>query len=241
MRASNWEFRNRAMIFGLIIACGFSLYSADHLSATQVLVNWLGRKAGVSPDTLARAVFFAATALLALSALLRTWASAYLHASVVYASQVKTASLVAEGPYRRLRNPLYLGNIMLAVAMASLMSRSGAVLAILLMWLFCYRLIVREEADLKTRQGEPYVRYCNTVSRLWPSLRARVPASGKAAHWQEGFKAELWYWGFVASLGVFAGTLQVKYFYVILAASILLFWMSSAVRKKHKKNAGATS
>jgi protein-S-isoprenylcysteine O-methyltransferase Ste14 len=240
MRASNWEFRNRAMIFGLIIGCSFSLYAVDHLSAVQVLVNWLGSRINVNPDALARAIFFAATILLALAALLRTWASAYLHAAVVYAAEVKTARLVADGPYRRMRNPLYLGNIMMAVAMASLMNRSGAILAILLMWLFCYRLIVREEADLKASQGDQYVRYCNAVPRLWPALRARVPASGKAAEWRAGFKAELWYWGFAASLGAFAGTLSLRYFYLILCASILIFWISSTMLEKKQKEKTAS-
>ena len=228
------------MIFGLIIGCSFSLYAVDHLSAVQVLVNWLGSRINVNPDALARAIFFAVTILLALAALLRTWASAYLHAAVVYASEVKTANLVADGPYRRVRNPLYLGNIMMAVAMASLMNRSGAVLAILLMWLFCYRLIVREEADLKASQGDQYVRYCSAVPRLWPAVRPRVPASGKAAQWRAGFKAELWYWGFAASLGAFAGTLSLRYFYVILCASILLFWISSTILEKRQKKKTAS-
>lgn len=230
------------MIFGLIMACSFSLYSWDHLSAMQVLVNWLGPKIKVNPDVLAHFLFFAAAALLALAALLRTWASAYLHAAVVYAPEVKTASLVADGPYRRVRNPLYLGNIMMAIAMASMMSRSGATVAILLMWLFCYRLIVREEAELKARQGDLYVRYCNAVPRLWPALRPRIPASGKAARWKEGFKTELWYWGFAASLAAFAATLALKYFFTILGASILLFWISTTMfEKTHKRKARSQS
>lgn len=230
------------MIFGLIIACSFSLYSWDHLSAMQVLVNWLGPKIKVNPDVLAHFLFFAAAALLAIAALLRTWASAYLHAAVVYAPEVKTASLVADGPYRRVRNPLYLGNIMMAIAMASMMSRSGATVAILLMWLFCYRLIVREEAELKARQGDPYVWYCNAVPRLWPAPSPRIPASGKAAKWKEGFKAELWYWGFAASLAAFAATLALKYFFMILGASILLFWISTTMfEKTHKRKARSQS
>lgn len=235
MRASNWEFRNRAVIFGLIIGCSFSLYTIDHLSAVQILVNWLEPRISVNADAMARAIFLAATILLSLAALLRTWASSYLHATVVYASEVKTARLVADGPYRRVRNPLYLGNIMMAVAMASLMNRSGALVAILLMWLFCYRLIVREEAGLKASQGEMYVRYCDAVPRLWPAMRPRIPASGKAADWKAGFKAELWYWGFAAAMGAFAATLSLKYFYVILCASILLFWISSAMLEKTQK------
>jgi protein-S-isoprenylcysteine O-methyltransferase Ste14 len=236
MRATNWEFRNRAMIFGLIIGLSFALYSWDYLSAMQVLVNWLGPRISLDPDVLARFIFFAAALLLALAALLRTWSSAYLHATVVYASEVKTATLVADGPYRYVRNPLYLGNIMMAIAMASMMSRSGATVAILLMWLFCLRLIVREEADLEARQGDQYVRYCIAVPRLWPALRPRVPASGKIANWKAGFKAELWYWGLATSLAAFAATLALKYFFVILSASILLFWISSAMLEKKQKN-----
>src|SRR6185437_4132784 len=59
MRASNWEFRDRAMIFGLIIAWSFALYSWDHFSAIQVLVNWLGPKISMNPDALAHSVFCA--------------------------------------------------------------------------------------------------------------------------------------------------------------------------------------
>ena len=58
-----------------------------------------------------------------LAALVRTWASAYLHSSVVYAAEVKTASLVADGPYRQVRNPLYFGNVLMVIGIGSMMSR----------------------------------------------------------------------------------------------------------------------
>lgn len=50
-------------------------------------------------DFWARVLFFAAALLLALAAMLRTWASAYLKSQIVYASDVKSASLAAGGPY----------------------------------------------------------------------------------------------------------------------------------------------
>jgi hypothetical protein len=47
MKATNWEFANRALVFGLIFAFAFPLYSLDHQNSTAALANWLqlpGRK-----------------------------------------------------------------------------------------------------------------------------------------------------------------------------------------------------
>src|SRR3989442_13506873 len=58
-------------------------------------------------DLVARLLFAFAAFWLVVAALIRTWASSYLRAAVVYAAEVKTESLVADGPYRQVRNPLY--------------------------------------------------------------------------------------------------------------------------------------
>ncbi|HEX2715284.1 MAG TPA: isoprenylcysteine carboxylmethyltransferase family protein, partial [Candidatus Acidoferrales bacterium] len=79
----------------------------------------------MDPDPLARLLFAFAAFLLVVAALIRTWASSYLHAGVVYAAEVKTESLVADGPYRRVRNPLYFANVLMAIGMGALMSRAG--------------------------------------------------------------------------------------------------------------------
>jgi hypothetical protein len=44
------------------------------------------------------------------------------------------------------------------------------------MLLFCYRLILREEAELRAVQGASYDEYQKAVPRLWPALRPCVPA-----------------------------------------------------------------
>ena len=167
-----------------------------------------------------------------MAAFIRTWASSYLHANVVYASQVKTESLVADGPYRHVRNPLYLANVLMAIGMGAMMSRTGFVVAVAAMLIFSYRLILREERELEESRGEPYLRYVKAVPRLWPSPWPRVAASGRQAKWRDGFRAESWYWGFAVAVATFALTLNVALFFVILAASIVLFWVSSAVLQK---------
>jgi protein-S-isoprenylcysteine O-methyltransferase Ste14 len=232
MKATQWEFANRALLFGLIYAVTFGAYSVDQENATALLANWSGARMAISADAVAHGIFALAALLAVLAALVRTWASSYLGAGVVYASEVRTASLVADGPYRRVRNPLYFANIMLALAMGALASRTGFVIAVTLTLIFCYRLILREEADLRATQGEPYEDYCQAVPRLWPAWRPRIPSAGRPPNWVHGFKAEFWYWGIAVSLVVFAVTLNVKLFFAILAGSLIWFWIASTFLEK---------
>ena len=232
MKATNWEFANRALIFGLIFALTFALYSLDPENSTAALSNWLAVRLDINANVVAHLLFGFAALLLVMAALLRTWASSYLHRGVVYAPDVKTESLVAEGPYRLVRNPLYFANVLMAVGMGAMMSRIGFVVAVAAMLVFCYRLILREEADLQASQGKQYADYRSLVPRLRPSLRPRIASAGHQARWKDGFKAESWYWGFAAAVVTFAITLNLKLFFAILAGSIALFWVSSVILQK---------
>jgi protein-S-isoprenylcysteine O-methyltransferase Ste14 len=241
MKATNWEFTNRALVFGLIFAFTFPLYSLDHQNSTAALANWLGPRLRMDADLVARLLFAFAAFLLAMAALIRTWASSYLHAKVVYAAEVKTDLLVADGPYRRVRNPLYFANVLMAIGMGAMMSRTGFFVATLAMLAFCYRLILREEAELQASQVEQYERYRKAVPRLWPSLRQRIASAGGRARWTEGFKAESWYWGFAAAVVAFAATLNLKLFFGILGASLVLFWVSSVILQKKSNSQSSNS
>jgi protein-S-isoprenylcysteine O-methyltransferase Ste14 len=233
MKATNWEFANRALIFGLVYAIAFPLYSVDHQNSTAALANWLGDGLVRNANFITHLLFAFAAFLLLVAALIRTWASSCLQANVVYAAEVKTESLVAEGRYRRVRNPLYFGNVLMAIGMGAMMSRSGFFMAIVAMQLFCYRLILREESELHASQGEQYERYRKAVPRLWPSLWPRVASAGHQTSWAEGFKAESWCWGCAAAVAAFAVTLNIKVFFRILATSLVLLWFSSVVLQKN--------
>jgi len=237
MGATGWEFKNRAILFGLIFAVSFSLYSFDPRNSTALLADWLSPRLGVSGGLLARMLFGLAAAVLVLAALLRTWASSYLKASVVYASEVKTARLVADGPYRRVRNPLYFANLLLALGMGAMLSPAGFLVEVILMIVFCYRLILREEAELLANQGEAYRQYQEAVPRLAPSLKPRVALAGGRANWAEGFQAEFWYWGFPVSVASFAFTLNTAAFLVILSLSVALLWVGTRLLPKSGRGA----
>jgi protein-S-isoprenylcysteine O-methyltransferase Ste14 len=232
MGATDWEFKNRAMIFGMIFGCTFPLYVIDPQNTAAELANWLGARIGRDPEPLAHVIFISAAVLLAVAALLRTWASAYLNARVVYASEVKSALLVADGPYRHLRNPLYLANVLMAISLGAMESRLGFIVAVAAMLLFCYRLIWREEADLRASQGDRYATYCKAVPRLWPSIRPRIASAASSAEWQAGFRAEFWYWGFALALTVFAVTFNLTLFFAIFTLSIGAFWAVSWITQK---------
>jgi len=124
----------------------------------------------------------------------------------------------------------------MAIGVGAMMSRTGFLVAVALMVVFSYRLILREETELRANQRERYERYANAVPRLWPSLLARAVSAGRQPNWKDGFKAESWYWGFAASSIAFAITLNLKVFFAIFVASIVVFWVSSAVLGK--KSAG---
>jgi protein-S-isoprenylcysteine O-methyltransferase Ste14 len=233
MKASDWEFKQRAVLFGLIFGLPGILYTVDHQNATAAVANWLAQSMHKDADSIARDLFAAAAVVVAAAALVRTWASAYLHSSVVYASEVKTSALVADGPYRQVRNPLYFGNVLMVIGIGSMMSRVGFVLAFVAMLAFCYRLILREEADLLASQGESFAAYLRAVPRLFPSPWPRIPPAGSTAKWSAGFLAELWCWGFALALAGFAVTLKMVVFVVILGASVALFWVSSSAMQKN--------
>ena len=228
MKATRWEFENRAVILGVVFGVSFFLSSFDRRNAAVAVAEPLAARLHVDGDAAARAVFALGAVIAALGAATRTWASAYLAADVVYAEQLKTASLVADGPYRFVRNPLYLGNVFLAIGMGAMASRFGFVLLNALMLLFSYRLILREEGELAAAQGAGYDAYRARVPRLFPSPTPLVPSAGRRPRWKNAFVAESWYWGFALAVAVFAATLSVKLLFGILAVSIaMLFTVSS--------------
>jgi protein-S-isoprenylcysteine O-methyltransferase Ste14 len=235
MRATDWEFKNRAMLFGMIFGVSFLLSSIDHQNATTWLAARLAPHVGWNEDPVAQALFVIAAGLLICAALVRTWASAYLKSEVVYAKEIKTAALVADGPYRHVRNPLYFGNVLMGLGMGALASRLGFVVLQVLMLVFCYRLIFREEVELRAAQGEQYDAFKKAVPRLCPAFTPRIPAAGGKANRGAGFKAEGWVWGFALAVTLFAITLRFKVFLIVLAMMGLFFTVALAPRKNALK------
>ncbi|MBA2441509.1 MAG: isoprenylcysteine carboxylmethyltransferase family protein [Rubrobacter sp.] len=91
--------------------------------------------------------------------------------------------LVLEGPYRYVRNPLYVTDLLLIVG-AALLTRSWALL--LLAAAYAAQLALQlplEEQELGERFGGRYRRYCELVPRFIPRLR---PLEQRALYRKDG-------------------------------------------------------
>lgn len=241
MRATEIEFRQRFWFIGGIFWLGFLCYSFDHQNAGITVAQLLWRRT-IDPNspssTRPLQVVFAFAALLCiLCGLIRTWAAAYLRSAVVHDHALHSESLVADGPFRRMRNPLYLGGVLLAAGVGFLASRTGWFVMTFGLLFFYYRLIFREEAALNASQGKSFRTYCAAVPRFFPALRARVPASGAKPRWGQAFGGELFIWGFAAGVVVFAITLHEVLCWIITGASFaayLGYWLVSSRLTKRK-------
>jgi hypothetical protein len=97
---------------------------------------------------------------------------------------------------------------------------------------FVYRLILREEAGLLESHGDGYRRYFETVPRLWPSWRPRVAAGGARPNWVDGFVGETCMWGLAIGMAVYAVTLRLAHFWIIIGAGFAVYFVQAWVRKR---------
>src|SRR4051812_21097208 len=237
MKATNFEFANRWWLFGVIFGLSFFLFAVDHQPIGVRIANALISRFHLPENSALHLVFGIGAAILVLMAILRTWGSAYLGRDVVHDHALHSDRLQADGPYRHTRNPLYFGNVLMALGMSVIAPIIGAPVIILGIPLFCYRLIGREEAALEAEQGQPYRDYMRAVPRLWPSLAARIPGTATRPDWINGLAAEAFFWSFAFGLLAFAISLDIRWFYGGLVASPIASWLPRLPLPTRKKSA----
>ncbi|MCU0650750.1 MAG: isoprenylcysteine carboxylmethyltransferase family protein [Candidatus Omnitrophica bacterium] len=81
----------------------------------------------------------------------------------------KSTSLVVTGPYAMVRNPMYLGIIMIGCGLVLAVLKPWALLIFLAGFLFLYHnLFPKEEKSLAQKFGNSYKEYCSAVPRILP-------------------------------------------------------------------------
>ena len=213
MRASAIEFRLRMIIQIVIVFFGFWAPWAGgwdfgwRISALEWLPLELSRLGVVSFAAASPIVIVLGALAALLGAVLRVWGTAYLGYSTVHHGDMRAGAVMADGPYRYMRNPLYLGGWFMMIAVSLLMPPSGALFTVVLLTVFYLRLILGEEAFLAGKLGQPYEQYLRAVPRLIPRLRSSLPPAGNKPHWLTAFFTE------VMAIGAFFTMAVLAWFY----------------------------
>ena len=232
MGATKIEFRLRMLIMVAIVCLGFWAPWIEVWGfGTRIpLMEWLPlelARLGLVPFAVAAPVVIVLASLVAaVGAVLRVWGTAYLGYGTVHHEQMQAGAVMADGPYRYLRNPLYEGGWCMFAAMAFLMPPSGALVSMTLVTVFFLRLILAEEAFLSGQLGEPYREYLRAVPRLFPRLRAGLPSAGHNPHWLISVISEINPIGIFFTLAVLSWTynywLMIQGILVSLGASLVV-------------------
>lgn len=178
-RKRNWWVRSRAWMSMLIMA-PFAVLAL--LSEPSILrPSW----ADVTCDVLGWTCFVAGAAI-------RWWATLHIGGN-------KTSLLVTSGPYSLCRNPLYLGTLLLVLAVASFLKSLTLAGGVVVASIYYLAITVpAEERYLRHRLGRPYLEYCQRVPRFLPRLATfeaptliEVRRAGLVA---EAWRAARWMW-----------------------------------------------
>ena len=233
MKATALEFRLRMAIMTVIISLGFWAPWIEylHIGTRTPTLEWLAlllARSGLLSFTVATPVVILFASLVAAKAvILRTWGTAYLGAGIVNHAEMQAGRVMVAGPYRYVRNPLYLGVFSMIVALAFIMPPTGALFAVVLTSIFLFRLILGEEAFLAPKLGVPYRAYCAAVPRLIPRLHTSLPPAAFKPHWLRALVAEL------NPIGIFfiLAVLSWSYDYWLLVKGVLVSFGISLVAR----------
>jgi protein-S-isoprenylcysteine O-methyltransferase Ste14 len=201
MRATDFEDRYQTMLHLSVVAISFLTYLFDPDDIVWAFVRHQSQ-----PRLLERVLFAVATLLIGAGAALRTWARVYSAPSMAGGRSVSRHS-----PYRHLRYPGQLGNLLFTTGLAFLAPLWGFVLLIVGEAILVFRLIQREKA----------------LHRLAPPLAATSEGSPSAAGsttWGRALRLESGKWGLFATMIVFTVLLEDRVAEVLAIASVLLWF-----------------
>ncbi len=134
-------------------------------------------------------------AVLLLGEALRFWGVSIAGAETRTTGTVGGTYLITNGPFAFVRNPLYLGNLLVYAGIGVMsMALFPWLLAGAIGWFYLqyFLIVTREEEYLRERFGGEYDRYCRNVRRFVPRLTPYRPATPppKTVNAAEGLASE---------------------------------------------------
>ncbi len=170
---SRWwkmEFEGRIFVSLGIVAfvCALAFLGPWKGDPNSVLI---GRVFRVSPAFALTAGFVAVALLLAGASTLRMWSGSVLTSRRVMAFRVQSDLLVVRGPYRLVRNPIYLADFVAICGFALVLPPAGLLLPVLF-YLHYARLIRYEELFFSSTRSAQFAGYRSAVPRFFPTFRS---------------------------------------------------------------------
>jgi protein-S-isoprenylcysteine O-methyltransferase Ste14 len=144
------------------------------------------------PTSVTMAVGFIVTAI---GEFIRFWGVAYAGSLTRVTGSVGAPEVIVAGPFARVRNPLYVGNMLTYVGIG-IMSNAlfpWLILAAAVWFSFqYYQIVALEESFLEKEFGSKYLEFKRNVPRFIPRLSAYVdPVQSKQlSNWKEAAQSE---------------------------------------------------
>jgi protein-S-isoprenylcysteine O-methyltransferase Ste14 len=106
--------------------------------------------------------------------------------------KVYAKDLVTDGIYAHVRNPMYLGNLLIAAGICLMYGSPWLYAGVFPFFLLVYiSIVAEEERFLASKFGEGYADYCQSVPRFWPNLRGVSATLGSYQfNWKRVIKKE---------------------------------------------------
>ncbi len=129
--------------------------------------------------------------LLILGEWLRLWAVGYAGGATRSRTVGAARGLVTAGPYAHVRNPLYLGNLLLSLGVCIIANVYWMIAVLLIGYFVQYTpIITSEEAYLRQSHGSAYEAYYTAVPRFMPRIRRYSHPSSHDFSLSRAFKSE---------------------------------------------------
>jgi len=135
--------------------------------------------------------FSVAVALAVVTQIFRVYTASYLWGRQAV-TQPEAEFLTTVGPYAYVRNPLYLGNFLIGIALCLALNEWYAYVSFIVGYIFVYSLVLPyEEMYLEKKFGRLYSEYKSHTGRLIPKLKGYKSGDGVTPDFLAGILGEI--------------------------------------------------
>jgi len=228
-------FRYRDYLTPLAVLLGLALTYPEYPAGSGRLDNWLD-------------VFGLIVTLAGQTVRVLVIGYAYIHRGGVD-KRLAAPKLVCEGFFAHVRNPMYLGNMLIIAGLAMVYnSRWVYLIGLPLFYAAFLAIIHAEERFLTERFGADYEAYCRRVNRFVPNLRGiRTTLAGMRFDWRRALRKDygtafawlstavlLLAWERLEHFGLAGSEAQIARLLVVYLAIVIAYVTVRRLKKHHR-------